>query len=80
MQITGGKVGSLSDWITVGLQDMYSYTLWIIIILIILAFVPPLIWIITFINKKRKNIIADENEPVKIVDIKEARQKYIALL
>ena len=66
---TGGTSGGIKDRITVGLQDMYSYSVWIIIILVIIALIPPVIWLIKLIKKRNKNVDTIVAEPVKAVDL-----------
>ncbi len=81
MQIQGGSVlGGIGNKITVGLQDMYSYSLWLIIIFVLVALVPPVILLISYINKKRKNKLPEEITPVKSLNLNEIKQKYTGML
>ena len=68
--------GGISDKITVGLQDMYSYLLWPIIILVIIALIPPIVMLVKHIRNKNKIVTEDYVAPVKTLDINSAKQKY----
>ncbi len=72
--------GGISDKITVGLQDMYSYLLWPIIILVIIALIPPIIMLVKHIRNKNKIVTEDYVAPVKALDINSAKQKYTGLI
>lgn len=84
MQIPGGSTtgttGGIGDKITVGLQDMYSYSVWLFIVLILIALIPPVIWLINFIKKKHQNVEVNYSEPVKAVDLSAAKLKYTQML
>ncbi len=81
MQTPGGSsVGGISEKFTVGLQDMYSYSVWLIIVLIIIALIPPVIILINYIRKKNATAAANYVEPVKTIDLNSAKQKYTGLI
>ena len=77
---TGGTSGGIKDRIMVGLQDMYSYSVWLIIILVIIALIPPVIWLIKLIKKRNKNVDTIVAEPVKAVDLASIKLKYTGML